>query len=67
MCYVYRAFIGSLYRENNIRVFKIGKKDDGSIGNIQGAFDFPEVFYDSSYDFYAIEVFRGANVIVVIN
>ena len=37
----FRGFIGSLYSENNVRVFKIGKKEDGTVGNIQTAFDFP--------------------------
>ncbi|XP_052801021.1 transducin beta-like protein 2 [Mya arenaria] len=37
-----KAFIVSLGNANTIRVFRIGKKDDGSPGNIAGALDFPQ-------------------------
>ncbi|XP_060075371.1 transducin beta-like protein 2 [Ylistrum balloti] len=38
-----KAFIISLANENALRVYRIGKKDDGSPGNITSAFDFPKV------------------------
>ncbi|KAK2166184.1 hypothetical protein LSH36_41g13139 [Paralvinella palmiformis] len=37
-----KAFMVSLFNENAIRVIKIGRKDDGSIGNFQTALDFPK-------------------------
>ncbi|KAJ8312489.1 hypothetical protein KUTeg_009862 [Tegillarca granosa] len=37
-----KAFIGSLGNDNTVRIFRIGKKDDGSPGNISAAFDFPK-------------------------
>lgn len=38
-----KAFVVSLGNANTVRVFRIGKKDDGSPGNITGALDFPQV------------------------
>lgn len=38
-----KAFIVSLGNANIVRVFRIGKKDDGSPGNITAALDFPKV------------------------
>ncbi len=32
-----------LFSDNTVRVMKIGKKPDGSMGNIHGAMDFPKV------------------------
>ncbi|KAL3858331.1 hypothetical protein ACJMK2_012925 [Sinanodonta woodiana] len=37
-----KAFIVSLANLNTIRVFRIGKKEDGSLGNISAAQDFPK-------------------------
>lgn len=37
-----KAFVVSLGNGNTVRVFRIGKKDDGSPGNITGALDFPQ-------------------------
>ncbi|OWF53107.1 transducin beta-like protein 2 [Mizuhopecten yessoensis] len=37
-----KAFIVSLANDNALRVYRIGKKDDGSPGNITSAFDFPK-------------------------
>ncbi|XP_060574633.1 transducin beta-like protein 2 [Ruditapes philippinarum] len=37
-----KAFAVSLGNANTVRVFRIGKKDDGSPGNITGAIDFPQ-------------------------
>ncbi|XP_052261131.1 transducin beta-like protein 2 isoform X2 [Dreissena polymorpha] len=37
-----KAFIVSLGNANTVRVFRIGKKEDGSPGNITGALDFPQ-------------------------
>lgn len=33
----------SLANENTVRIFRIGKKDTGGIGNITAAFDFDKV------------------------
>lgn len=39
-----KSFIVSLENGNNIRVFKMGKNEDGSLGKIQQALDdFPQV------------------------
>ena len=38
-----RAFIVSLANHNTVRIFRIGKKEDGSPGNITAALDFPKV------------------------
>ncbi|XP_048767458.2 transducin beta-like protein 2 [Ostrea edulis] len=35
-----KAFVCSLSNENTVRIFRIGKKDTGGIGNITAAFDF---------------------------
>lgn len=35
-----KAFVCSLANENTVRIFRIGKKDTGGIGNITAAFDF---------------------------
>lgn len=40
---VYRAFIVSLGNDNTVRILRIGKKEDGSPGNITAALDFPKV------------------------
>ncbi|XP_029651046.1 transducin beta-like protein 2 [Octopus sinensis] len=37
-----KAFLVSLARKNILRVYRIGKKNDGSIGNFVAAFDFPQ-------------------------
>ncbi|CAH1801363.1 unnamed protein product, partial [Owenia fusiformis] len=39
-----KAFVINLYNENTLRVMRIGKKPDGSLGNINGTFDFPKKF-----------------------
>ena len=43
-CVFNRAVVGSLSNSNSVRVFKIGKKEDGS-GNVGvlGTMDFPKV------------------------
>lgn len=41
--YCFRAFVCSLANENTVRIFRIGKKDTGGIGNITAAFDFDKV------------------------
>lgn len=33
----------SLANENTVRIFRIGKKDTGGLGNITAAFDFEKV------------------------
>lgn len=38
-----KAFIVVLANENILRIYRIGKKDDGSPGNITAAFDFPKL------------------------
>ena len=42
-CCLFRAFIVSLANHNTVRIFRIGKKEDGSPGNITAALDFPKV------------------------
>ena len=41
----FRAFIVNLANHNTVRVFRIGKKEDGSPGNIAAALDFPKVLH----------------------
>ena len=56
----------SLFRDNTIRVMKIGKKADGSMGNIQGVLDFPKVnlgFFDTIINYLS----TGAHVFARIN
>ncbi|GAB1607922.1 transducin beta-like protein 2 [Argonauta hians] len=38
-----KAFLVSLSRKNMLRIYRIGKKDDGSMGNFVAAFDFPKL------------------------
>ena len=40
----FRAFVVNLANHNTVRVFRIGKKEDGSPGNIAAAIDFPQVY-----------------------
>ena len=35
----------NLANHNTVRVFRIGKKEDGSPGNIAAAIDFPQVYF----------------------
>ncbi|ESO04935.1 hypothetical protein HELRODRAFT_99280 [Helobdella robusta] len=37
-----KAFLVTLFSEETIRVYKMAKKEDGTLGKIQSAFDFPE-------------------------
>lgn len=41
---IFRAFIVSLANRNSVRVYRLGKKEDGSVGNITAALDFSQVF-----------------------
>lgn len=41
--YCFRVFVCSLVNENIVRIFRIGKKDIGGIGNIIVVFDFDKV------------------------
>ena len=45
----FRAFIVNLANHNTVRVFRIGKKEDGSPGNIAAAIDFPQVLDKFKY------------------
>ena len=43
---VFRALVGSLANENALRIFRLGKKEDGSHNvTITGALTFPQVSY----------------------
>lgn len=54
----FRAFIVCLGNANTARILRIGKKDDGSPGNITAALDFPKVSYlNSKNRFRRITVF----------
>ncbi|KAL5016827.1 hypothetical protein ScPMuIL_006416 [Solemya velum] len=37
-----KAFLVNLYNGNTIRIFRIGKKEDGTMGNIAATFEFPK-------------------------